>query len=337
MPSPSRPNRPLPSERGPSTPSAAKKHRPKSDGKPGRPIERPKVSFVDPATIQAAVPPRKPAHPVAPAASPAAASTAAPVVPPAVASAVDPEAGRSGTVDPAAHPPVAFSADDWAWFLARCEALEIPQADSKRAVIEALYGHLLGVNTWLNLTRLTTPRDFLKQHVLDSLSLIGDSRLRHLKHGGACADLGSGGGYPGLPLALWHPMAPWHLIDARVHKARFLDAAGTIVKAHGGTTVRGHHLRGADAAHGNTQLRRACQLVVSRAMASAPDVCAQAAHLLAKHGHLIIYKGPAFAKEEADATGEAAYKCGYRLLSLRHVVLEEGDPERVQVILERIA
>ncbi len=243
---------------------------------------------------------------------------------------------RLGSVDPALHPPIAFPEADWTWLRERCDVLGVPEVDAKRVALEALYGHLVGVNTWLNLTKLTTPREFLKQHVLDSLSLIGDPRLRHLASGHPCADLGSGGGYPGLPLALWFPAFPWCLIDARRKKADFLTAAGSIAMRFGATRVTGHHLRGEEAAQITSPLRRQCQLVVSRAMGQAADVLRSAEPLLRVHGHCIIYKGPAFAGDEEQAALTTAKHLGFRFVSCRWVRLEDGDPERVQVVFERI-
>lgn len=248
----------------------------------------------------------------------------------------DPDDASLGSVDPAQHPPIALPDEDWAWFLGRCEALAIPGAAAKRTALEALYGHLVGVNRWLNLTKLTTPREYLKQHVLDSLTLIGDARLKHLSEGAPCADLGSGGGYPGLPLALWYPTIAWCLIDARKKKVDFLAAAGQLAQRHGARKVTGHHLRGAEAVR-DPVLKRTCQLVVSRAMGQAADVLAEASPLLQKSGHLVIYKGPAYPGEEEQAALAACRHHGFRAVSQRWVQLEAGDPERVQVIFQRIA
>lgn len=242
-----------------------------------------------------------------------------------------------GSVDPALHPPRPFADADWGWFAARCAALGIGDPTPRREVLEALYGHLVGVNRWLNLTTLVEPRQYLKLHVLDSLSAEGDPRLRHLSEGAPCLDLGSGGGYPGLPLAIWHPTVPWVLADARRKKADFLAAAAGIAgRAPGGARVSARHLRGGETARAAPDLRRRCQLVVCRAMGQAAEVLAESAPLLQDHGHAVIYKGPAFPGEERDAALKAAARLGFRFVSERRLVLEEGDPERVLVVFERI-
>lgn len=242
-----------------------------------------------------------------------------------------------GSVDPALHPPMPFPEADWAWFVDRCTALAIDGAAERRAAIEALFGHLVGVNRWLNLTTIVTPREYLKLHVLDSLALVGDTRLRHLAEGAPCLDLGSGGGYPGLPLALWHPRIPWVLADARRKKADFLDAAAGIARRLGGVAaISGRHLRGGEAARSAKDLHRRCQLVVSRAMGQCDDVLAEAAPLLHASGHCIVFKGPAFAGEERERTMGGAARLGFRFLSERRTVLADGDPERVMVVFERL-
>jgi 16S rRNA (guanine527-N7)-methyltransferase len=242
-----------------------------------------------------------------------------------------------GSMDPALQPPATFPDADWAWFLARCAALGIDGATERRPVIEALFRHLVGVNRWLNLTTIVAPREYLKLHVLDSLALVGDTRLRHLAEGAPCLDLGSGGGYPGLPLALWFPRIPWILADARRKKADFLAAAAGIAQRLGGVaTITGRHLRGGEVARSAPELRRRCQLVVSRAMGQCDEVLAEAAPLLQGHGHCIVYKGPAFAGEERERTMGGCGRLGYRFLSERRTVLEDGDPERVMVVFERL-
>jgi len=244
----------------------------------------------------------------------------------------DPTDSSLGSVAPADHPPIVFPDADWAWFVGRCAALAIPEADSKRALLEALYGHLVGVNKWLNLTTITGARDYLKLHVLDSLTLVGDARLRHLSEGAPCVDLGSGGGYPGLPLAMWFPAAPWSLVDARKKKAEFLQAACSLT---GNPRAAGRHLRGGEVSNRVPDLWRKCQLVTCRAMGPANEVLREAADLVRPHGVVAIYKGPAFTGDERDQAVAVGGKLGYRLITERVVQLEDGDPQRVIAIFQR--
>ena len=118
-------------------------------------------------------------------------------------------------------PRLSFPDDAWEWFANACRDIELPLDDAKRPVLEALYSHLLFVNESLNLTRIVTPLDYLKFHVFDSLT-IENLVAAYTKPDDIVVDLGSGGGYPGLPLMTWLPDRRWALVDSRPHKVEFL-------------------------------------------------------------------------------------------------------------------
>lgn len=242
-----------------------------------------------------------------------------------------------GSFEPRLHPPIAFPDPDWQWFANRCAALAIADPMQHRTALEALFGHLVGVNRWLNLTTLVTPREYLKFHVLDSLAAESDTRLRHLSEGAPCVDLGSGGGYPGLPLALWHPRIPWVLVDARKKKAEFLAAAAQLVQSQFGVQrISAKHLRGGEVKRAAPELFRRCQLVVCRAMGQAAEVLAEANAMLQKSGHLILYKGPAFSGDEKSVALKACDELGFRFIGEKRVKLEDDDPERVMAVFQRV-
>ncbi len=79
---------------------------------------------------------------------------------------------------------------------------------------------LLAANRAFNLTAITDPAEAWSKHVLDSLSLVPE--LRALAPGAGVVDVGSGGGLPGIPLALALPEQRFTLLEATGKKARFL-------------------------------------------------------------------------------------------------------------------
>ena len=103
-----------------------------------------------------------------------------------------------------AAPRLTFPEDAWEWFKTACADIELPLDDTKRPILEALYSHLVHVNETLNLTRITSPLDYLKFHVFDSLT-VENLVAAYTKPDDIVVDLGSGGGYPGLPLMTWLP------------------------------------------------------------------------------------------------------------------------------------
>ena len=77
---------------------------------------------------------------------------------------------------------------------------------------------MLEWNRRLNLTRITDPREILEKHILDSLL-----PARHLPRAGLALDIGSGGGFPGIPLKILHPGLDMVLLDSNRKKASFLQ------------------------------------------------------------------------------------------------------------------
>ena len=122
---------------------------------------------------------------------------------------------------PERAPHLAFPDDDWQWFRDACADFGIPDPDAHRETLQRLYSHLVHVNAWLNLTRITDARGYLKFHVLDSLSVLS-LVTNFTAPGDIVLDLGSGGGYPGLPLMTWLPDRHFVLVDSRPKKVAFL-------------------------------------------------------------------------------------------------------------------
>ncbi len=90
---------------------------------------------------------------------------------------------------------------------------------------------LLAWNEAINLTAIRSPEAALREHVLDSLAAVPVLRGRALD---ALLDLGSGGGFPGIPLALVLPARRTLLVESVAKKAAFLTAAAGIVAGDAG-------------------------------------------------------------------------------------------------------
>lgn len=229
------------------------------------------------------------------------------------------------------YPALTFSDAAWAWFVQACEEMEITVSPKKRAQVEALYSHLLHVNARMNLTRITEPMDYLKFHLLDSLTVLPDvEKLTRAGH--ICIDLGSGGGYPGLPLILWLPDRKWVLVDSRQKKVTFLTDA---IKLTGCANASARAFRGREAQAAAPDLAGRCAVVLARAVGRAAKLMLEAAPLLKRGGHLIALKGPSYDREERRETARTCGDLGYEQvdeLAIRH---EEGDPERLIIILAK--
>jgi 16S rRNA (guanine527-N7)-methyltransferase len=163
-------------------------------------------------------------------------------------------------------------------------SLDLPSGGKEKLLA---YVELLGKwNRIYNLTAIRDPLEMVTHHILDSLSV-----LPHLPLGGAAAiaDVGSGGGLPGIPLAIARPAWRVSLNDAVEKKAAFLtqakiELALANVHVHDGRAER-------------WQPDRPFELVISRAFAELRDFVNVCTHLVAKGGWLAAMKGARPAEE----------------------------------------
>ena len=130
-------------------------------------------------------------------------------------------------------------------------------------------------NVVYNLTAVRDPTDMVGRHLLDSLAVAPFVR------GDSLADLGSGAGLPGLPLAILEPTRQFALIDSNGKKVRFLREA---VRTLGLTNVRVDQIRVEDA-----QGRFDC--ITARALGGLAQMLAWGGHLLAPGGIWLAMKG----------------------------------------------
>ncbi|GAC1356484.1 MAG: 16S rRNA (guanine(527)-N(7))-methyltransferase RsmG [Ktedonobacteraceae bacterium] len=173
---------------------------------------------------------------------------------------------------------------------------------------------LLEWNTRFNLTAITDPEEVLQKHFLDSLSLlqIYNKAQIHL------LDVGSGAGFPGLPLKIARP--DWHvtLIEATGKKTLFLRH---IIDVLGLKEIEVIHGRAEEIAHRH-QYRSSFDIVTARAVASLSSLLEYCAPYCRTGGFIILPKKGNFDEELARGK-RAAVQVG-AVLSADHLVELEG-------------
>ena len=151
----------------------------------------------------------------------------------------------------------------------------------------AIDGHVRLLLAWtphINLTAIREPSVVAMAHVLDSLSAVPWLQARSPEH---ILDLGSGGGYPGLPLAAALPDVAVTLVEPIAKKARFL---GTVVEAAGLADRVTVLTTRAEALAAEPGQRGAWSVVTARAVASTADLVELAFPLLRPGGWLLAWK-----------------------------------------------
>lgn len=153
-----------------------------------------------------------------------------------------------------------------------------------RAAIDGHARLLLAWTDAINLTAIREPAAVALGHVVDSLTALAVVRERTIDR---FVDLGSGGGYPGLPLAAALPARRALLLEPIAKKARFLAVAIEATGLRGAVeaaTVR------AEALSADDRHRGRWQAVTARAVASLPELVELAFPLLAPGGVLVAWK-----------------------------------------------
>jgi 16S rRNA (guanine527-N7)-methyltransferase len=204
--------------------------------------------------------------------------------------------------------------------------------DLSPAQREAIDGHvrlLLAWNEAVNLSGIRAPEDVAREHVLDSLAAL--PLLRRLGVG-EFVDLGSGGGYPGLPLAIALPARRVLLVDSVAKKARFLEVVAEAVGVAGFVAVAA--ARAEDLAADPAQRGR-WPAVVARAVAALPELAELALPLLRPGGHLVAWKRQPL--EAELRAGERAFRrLGGRLTGVENVTVP-GLEDHVLAVVEKVA
>jgi 16S rRNA (guanine527-N7)-methyltransferase len=177
---------------------------------------------------------------------------------------------------------------------------------------------MLRWNAAYNLTAIRDPREMVTKHLLDSLAMApAVAALPTL------ADLGTGPGLPGIPLAIATPGLRVTLVESNGKKARFMREA-----------LRTLGLGNADVAESRIEaLDRPGQFaaITARALATLPQILALGGHLVAPDGVLLAMKG---ARPDEEI---AALPPGWTVRDLRPLVVPGLDAERHLVTLARAA
>ena len=188
-----------------------------------------------------------------------------------------------------------------------CEQMGVSLGEKETEQFMTYLSLLLEWNEKMNLTAITEEREVAEKHFADSLL-----PMELIPQNARCIDVGTGAGFPGVPLMIMRPDITVTLLDSLNKRLIFLNEVIRALGLEG--RAKTLHMRSEDAGRAAAH-RDAYDVALSRAVANARVLAEWTAPFVKKGGVSIMYKGAA-AKEELDAAQNAMNKLclGARLI-----------------------
>ena len=183
-------------------------------------------------------------------------------------------------------------------------------------------------NEKVNLTAITAPQDVAVKHMIDSLSCYDEAIF---KNGATIIDVGTGAGFPGLPLKIFRPDLKLTLFDSLNKRILFLQAVADVL---GITDIKFIHSRAEDGGQ-NKQFRESYDIAVSRAVARLNVLCEWCLPFVAVGGFFIALKGSQYSQEVDEAQG-ALQRLGGEIAKIQNVKLPWLDDVRAVIYIKKI-
>jgi len=182
---------------------------------------------------------------------------------------------------------------------------------------ERLYERTLFVNSAINITAIYNEVECIVKHIADSISVLSDERLKGDLCGGKWIDVGSGGGFPALPVKIMRPGLDITLLDSTKKKIDFLEETGKLFGFEKYNTLVGRAEEFA-----NTALRERYDFVSARAVAELSVLSELCIPFLKKGGVFFAFKGKK-AFEELELANSAINKLGAEVEEVTSVDFSE--------------
>ena len=208
-----------------------------------------------------------------------------------------------------------------------CSRLHIEYDDGKSRKFEGYMESVLEKNKHINLTAITDRDEFIRKHYVDSLLCASSAEFRNAN---SVIDVGTGGGFPGIPLAIAFPEKEFVLIDSLNKRIRIINE---LCENYGIDNVTALHGRAEELGR-NSNFRESFDICVSRAVANMSTLSEYCLPFVKIGGTFIAYKGPE-CSEELNNASNAIRMLGGEVMRIENPQFDELPFEHTLIYINK--
>ena len=206
----------------------------------------------------------------------------------------------------------------------------LPQIDEKKEKLYKFYEILVEKNKVMNLTSITEIKEFTYKHFIDSIALEKSVKDLGSKNYNI-ADMGTGAGFPGVPIKIVYRETKVLLLDSLNKRLNFLNE---VIEELGLKDITTIHSR-AEELQAKGEYRENFDLCVSRAVSALPTLSEYCLPYVKLGGKFVAYKATG-ADEEIEASKTAIRVLGGEIKETAHFTIKDTDYTRVLLSIEKI-
>lgn len=213
-------------------------------------------------------------------------------------------------------------------FINNIKNINIELSENQLQSFQKYYEMLVEKNKVMNLTAITDYQEVLTKHFLDSLTLV---KVIDINNVDSVIDVGTGGGFPGIPLKIAFPHLKITLLDSLNKRVNWLNE---VITELGLNDIKAIHGRAEEYGQ-NSQYREQYDLCVSRAVANLATLSEYCVPFVKKEGYFVSYKA-ATANDELKEAGKAIEILGGKVEDICTFNLKNTDMERSLIKIKKI-